>query len=758
MTKYIFLFISLFFSIDLLGQFNLSGKIIETDGITPVIGANIYVNNLKIGTVSNIDGSYKITLPAGNHDLKISSIGFTNQIKKISIEADLILNFNLAPNVQNMEEVVVTGTMKEMSKMDSPVPVEIISPKFLFKNPTPSLFDALQNVNGVRPQINCNICSTGDIHINGLEGPYTMVLIDGMPIVSSLSTVYGLSGIPNSLIDRVEIVKGAASTLYGSEALGGLINIITKNPKSASLLSADVFSTSWKEVSVDIGAKFKIKETQSLIGLNYYNFNTTIDNNNDGFTDLTLQKRISFFNKWAFSRKLNREANLAIRLFYEDRFGGEIDWKPINRGGNEKYGESIYTKRIELIGNYQLPINERVMFQYSLNTHNQNSYYGTVPFMAKQQIAFAQLTWVKNKASHSLLAGIPFRYTYYDDNTPATANENNTKSKPSRINLPGIFIQDDWSINPNHTILMGLRYDYNSVHGNIITPRLAYKWNSDDKMNVFRLNIGRGYRVVNLFTEDHAALSGARKVEIIEQLAPEQSWNYNLNYVKKIILPTGFIGFDASVFYTKFNNQILPDYTTDVNKIIYKNLDGTAVSKGLSINLDLMFDSGLKILAGGTLMDVSKTENNSKKRQLLTERFTGTWTISYEIPRIKLNLDYTGNITGPMLLPVLSEKDPRPSTSPVWSVQNIQLSRKFKNGLEIYGGIKNLLNFNPASNIPFLISRTNDPFNKQVEYNTNGQVVANSNNPYGLTFDPTYVYSSQQGIRGFLGLRFILKQ
>ncbi|MBC8643502.1 TonB-dependent receptor plug domain-containing protein [Flavobacterium lindanitolerans] len=107
----------------------------------------------------------------------------------------------------------------------------------------------MQNVNGVRPQLNCNICNTGDIHINGLEGPYTLVLIDGMPIVSGLSTVYGLSGIPNSLLERIEIVKGPASSLYGSEAVGGLINIITKNPSNAPRFSIDGFSNSWGEVN-----------------------------------------------------------------------------------------------------------------------------------------------------------------------------------------------------------------------------------------------------------------------------------------------------------------------------------------------------------------------------------------------------------------------------------------------------------------------------------------------------------------------------
>ncbi len=112
---------------------------------------------------------------------------------------------------ENLDEIVVTGTMKAVRKSDSPVPIEIYTPKFFQKNPTPSLFDAVQLINGVQPQLNSNVCNTGDIHINGMEGPYTMILIDGMPIVSSLSTVYGLSGIPNSLVERIEVVKGPAS-------------------------------------------------------------------------------------------------------------------------------------------------------------------------------------------------------------------------------------------------------------------------------------------------------------------------------------------------------------------------------------------------------------------------------------------------------------------------------------------------------------------------------------------------------------------
>lgn len=734
----------------------LSGQVLNE--AKPVPFANIFFEGTSIGVASDGEGEFIMdSVKPGKYTLKVTAIGYLPYTKQIEVKPGDNIKLIVALESENVEigEVVVTGTLKEVNRLESPVPVEVYSPAFFQMNPTPSLYDAMQNVNGVRPQLNCNVCNTGDIHINGLEGPYTMVLIDGMPIVSGLSSVYGLSGIPNAMIKRVEIVKGPASSLYGSEAVGGLINVITKDPQHAPLFSADVMATDWQEYNIDVGNKVTLGNTSVLTGINYYNYSQPRDNNGDNFTDVTLQDRISIFQKWNLKRRNNRKMSLAARYLYEDRWGGEMQWNSAFRGSDSLYGESIYTKRWELIGNYQLPFSEKVLLSISYNDHQQNSYYGTTPYMADQKIAFGQLTWDKTKGSHDLLLGAAFRYTYYNDNTTATSINN----KADEIYLPGIFVQDDMKLSDKHKLLVGLRYDYNSRHGHIITPRLAYKMALNDN-NIIRLNAGTGFRVVNLFTEEHASLTGAREVVIEEELDPERSYNINLNYIKKIHFNSNvFLDIDATVWHTYFSNQILPDYETDADKIIYDNLDGHAVTQGFSLNFDFAFINGIKILAGGSYMDVYSAEKNEmgktvRQRPLLTEEWTGTWAITYPLEKLNLELNYTGNLYGPMRLPLLGDLDPRPGNSPWWSIQNIQLTWKKPGGiLEVYGGVKNLLNFTPPNNS---IARTNDPFDKEVSFNKKGEVVATANNPFALTFDPAYVFAPNQGTRGFVGIRINL--
>lgn len=728
---------------------NIKGRIMSERSGVPF--ANIGFSGTSLGTSSNEQGYFKMdNLPSGKHTLQASAIGYKNIKKTIEIKPNetVSIQLELEKMEQQLNEVVITGTLNEVSLIESVAPIEVFTPVFFRKNPTPALFEALQIVNGVRPQINCSVCNTGDVHINGMEGPYTMITIDGMPIVGGLASVYGLNGIPNSMIEQLEIVKGPASTLYGSEAVGGLINVITKTPEKNPDFSFDVFTTSWLEVNTDVSTKFSVKNATSILGINYFNYANPIDNNGDNFTDATLQDRIAFFNKWSFKRKENREASVALRYIYEDRWGGEMQWEPKFRGGDSIYGESIYTSRYELVGKYQLPTKENIFSSFSYSNHNQNSVYGNIPYLAQQNIAFGQVYWDKKiKELHRLTIGTALRYNYYDDNSVATQTSDslNPINKPEQFWLPGFFAQDEFYLNEKNKLLLGIRLDHDSRHGYITTPRVNYKWSPSDQQHI-RLSFGTGYRVVNLFTEDHAAVTGARTVELKNKLNPETSYNGNIGYQQFINTNFGFINVDASLFYTYFNNKITPDYETDPNKIIYDNLDGFAVSQGMSFNASFDFKSPIKISLGATVLDVYQMNRNEfgrmvREDQLLTEKISGTFGVSYKFLKSNIKIDYSGNLYGPMKLPLV-ENDYRPAYSPWYSIQNIQVTRTFNKGWEIYGGIKNLLNFTPPK---YSILRANDPFDKNVN---------SPDNPNGYTFDPTYVYASNQGIRGFIGVRY----
>ena len=726
-------------------DFIITGKVFSEG--QPLQSASVFLLDTNMGVTTNEEGQFSIYISnIANPRLVISYLGYKSQIKSILSETTDLGIIELEWD-NKLEEVVVSGTLKPVSKNDSPVPIEVYGQNFFKANPTATVFEALENVNGIRPQLNCSICSTGEIRINGQEGSYTMVMIDGLPIVSGLSTVYGFSGIPQALIERIEIVKGPASTLFGSEAVAGVINLITQLPENSSKLSVDSFVSGWGEVNTDLAYKYSLsKKTIALLGVNYFYYSNPIDKNEDGFTDLTMQNRISIFNKFNHANKFS----FATRFIYEDRWGGQMNWLPINRGGDAVYGESIYTSRFELFGKYQF--NKNLTFQFSFNDHNQNSAYGNTLFNASQTIGFGQIIWNKNIVNNELLLGLAYRYTRYDDDTTATFNDLSLQNQAYITHLPGIFIQNQTQINANNTLLLGFRYDRNSIHGNIFTPRINYKINNDDKSSTLRLSTGTGYRVTQVFTEQHAALTGAREVVLLDDLNPERSWNVNLNFVQKFFLKKGaIIDLDFSLFTTHFSNKIIPDYDTDPNKIIYDNLDGISISNGLSLNGNLLVQGGLRVNLGATFIDNYAKENGIKTIPYLTERLQGVWKVEKKWIPNNLILDFTGTFTGALRLPTLGDLDPRPSYSDSFSILNIQLTKIWNNSVESYGGIKNILNFTPAPNS---IARSFDPFDRQVAFDGSGNALPTPENPFALTFDPTYVYTSNQGIRFFFGLRF----
>ena len=740
MIKCFSFFIMIFFYYQAISQsISLIGKVVDANN-KQIPYAHITNLNNKNSTVSNFSGSFSIYINLSD-TLLISAIGYKS--KKFKINTSNFDNkiFILEENNNVLDELVISSTLQLIEKKNSPIPIAVYSARFLNIVPSPSLVDATNQIAGLRPQINCSVCNTGDIHINGMEGAYSMVVVDGMPIMGGLSTVYGLQGIPTSLIDQLEVIKGPASTIYGSEAMAGLINVVTKDVNCIPKIALDLNLSSWGELQTSISFKYldnyKLKAFSAIDILQY---NNPIDNNNDNFTDLTLKKRYSIFNKFQFfSEKGKNLLNISVRFLNEDRWGGEMNWAPNYRGGNWVYGESILTNRFESSSFFQFPNLSPLKWQSSFSFHDQKSWYGTVFYEAKQIIGFSQLTFHKKiKRKHSFLSGFALRYNNYNDNTPATFS-------PDSWWLPGLFCQDNFKINNNHKLLLGWRTDYHSKHGFIYSPRINYQWDFA-KNSSLRLGFGDGFRVVNIFTEDHAALTGSREVIFLEELKPEKSKNINLTISNNWDKNYYNISIESSIFSSKFSNKIIPDFLTNDNQIIYSNLNGYALARGVSSEIFLKLKkTPLKFSLNGTLLDISsfELEPNTgvliKNVQLLAEKYSLKWTANYSLEKWGIVIGYAATNYGPIRLPLL-ENDFRKEYSLPYTIHNLKLTKNFNHGWNTFIGIRNLTNFTPPD---YSILRAFDPFDQ----NVNDPI----GNPNGYTFDASYVYASFQGINFIFG-------
>ena len=755
--KYLFLILPFIINAQLT---NVNGVVKSESGTLGY--ASVSLLNSENGVIADGNGYFEIEIDLSkDNTLLISYIGHVS--KKISL-TNKNLNFNnlivyLEEDINGLNEIVVTGTLKDEYVTESPVKVNVITAKkinsFLPSAGT-NITKIVQLINGAQEVIACGVCYTNSISINGLEGPYTSVLMDGIPMYGNLASVYGLNGIPNMIIDRLEIVKGPSSTLYGSEAVAGVINIITKNPDDQPFISLDVQVTSHLESYLNMAVTNQIGKTTGYFGVNWDRKNDYDDYNNDGFGDDINLDRISLFNKWNIHRKSKKQFIISSRYYFEDRRNGVQEFlKNGNyknlRGSEKIYGESIYTYRFELFGEYEFDFIEDFEVNYSYSKHNQNSYYGSDYYVANQDIFFTQFTLSKKYNKHDFLYGLSIKNNLYDDNTIATEKivDGDIRNNASNQFIPGLLVQDQFKPSDKISLVGGLRLDHFKDHGLIFAPNFHIKYNPGQWL-AFRLNVGTGFRLVNLFTEDHAFVTGQREVKIAEELQPEKSKSLilNTNYIY-----TGFNGsgnFDIDLFYTYFSNKIIPNY--DIQKyIIYQNSDGYSYSKGVSGAWNHSFLNGIAFTLNFNHQVVKYTENNNNIKTMLDMEHSPRWTAGLNIKfpinnnwSINTSSNYVGVMQLPQVFDMLNNGQiseiSRPQKSKPFSIHNVNINGKLSNKNEVYFGILNVFNFRQKES-PLVAY--NDP---------------NYNKGFSPSFDTSYTYAPNHGAEVFLGFRLNIEK
>jgi len=695
------------------------------NGGQSVASATVELTRLRLVARTDSAGWFRLVAPATAGDvLRVRAIGHTPVTRDVALRSGSVdtVFVTLVASASILNTVVTTATLRERFLSDSPVKVEVVTPAALQRNVSNNLMDNVSFLPGLTQQVDCGVCFTNSIRINGMEGPYTAVLIDGTPMMSALATVYGLNSIDPSLIEQIEIIKGPNSTLYGSEAMGGVINIVTKDARLAPRLALNAFGTSDGETALSIGGAQRLGRATSLLSITGAHNSHFVDRNADGFSDLPLVTRLSVMNKWSVGTPANRPFELAARVYGEDRFGGTRAWTPSDRGSSTVYGESIRTRRAELFGTVRggsprLP----ARLDLSANWHEQNSFYGDTPYMAEQRVAFAQGVWSPQLAQHAVTFGATLRWQGYRDSTRAQ------QTRDSRF-IPGLFVQDEVPLGERVTLLGGVRADHHRSHGVITSPRLAVKWTKDRHTTV-RLNAATGFRVVNLFTEDHAALTGARTVQIAETLQPERSATVtaSLNRVVDVQGIEDALTIDADLFYTLFRNRIVGDFDINPDLIVYQNLRGQAVTRGASVAVGYAtLRKPFSATFGITVQDVFREADGVRRPLPFAARAQSVFSVGYRVDALRLTVDWTGRVQGPTALP---QFDGLASNSPWFSEQHLQFTHRRREGTELYLAIKNLFGFVQRDAII-------DPFN-----------------PFGDRFDTARVYGPLQGRRLLVGAR-----
>ncbi len=691
----------------------------------PIIGAHVVVRGTVVRAIADENGNFLLpALQPGEYVIQARAVGYTMAEATITVTSNMTtqLDFELEPMLVELDAITITGTMKEAFVSESPVTVKVVPIERLQRVTTSNIMESLEQVTGLYQQVECAVCGTNNMRINGLEGVNTAFLIDGMPIMGSLASVYGLNGINPAIVEQVEVIKGPSSTLYGSEALAGVVNVITKDPRYAPRFMFNAFGTSNEEINADLAMAAGTANTHAMLSGTVTYLNHFIDNVADGFADVPLGGRGAVFGKIDHYGRTKKRFGLAAKYYYEDRMGGTERFDRSMRGSGEIYGESIFTNRFEVTGLYRPPTaEENLQLQYSYAYHNQDSYYGDTRYDALQHIGYLNLIWnTRMGTQNDLLVGGTLRYDSYDDNTGATPEADNRFT-------PGIFAQNEFRVTPDLDLLGGVRFDHHGDHGVIFSPRAAIKW-AATKNTTFRLNGGTGFRVIHLFTEDHAAFHGHRELIVDEELRPERTKNVTLNVNQALRIGHNPTVVDLDVFYTHFNNQIVHDYDRSPSELHYYNVDGHSISRGFAVTLNQAFANiPLTYAVGFTYQDVYHMDAGVKDREFFSADFMGTWSASYTLGDA-VTVDYTGSLTGPMRLPEYDAPFQRDTESPTYTIHSVQANVAVKPGFELYGGVKNIFDYTQVS--PLI-----DP-----------------TDPFGDNFDTAYVYGPMQGRRFIVGM------
>lgn len=700
----IFIFILFSGIFSSLAQSSVSGKI-TTSSNEAIPFAFVYVKNSTIGTTSDVNGFYKLEHVSGEATIVVSFQGYRRTNKKITITSNknITLNFVLIEDQLGLEEVVVTATRNRVEKRKSPVVVSTIKPRLLQATQSISMAEGLNYAPGIRVENNCQNCGFTQVRLNGLGGGYTQVLLNSKPVFTSLIGVYGLEQIPTNIIERIEVVRSGGSALYGSSAIAGTVNVITKDPiLNTWEIGSNLALIDGKNADRTLTFNNSLVADDLNSGISFfgnYRNREAFDANDDGFTEMVALRNTTVgANAYVKpAEKSNISLNLASIQEYR-RGGNKLDLAPQFTDITEELNHDTFIGGLDY-EQYSKDDTQKFQIYTSLSHTDRASYYGGLGGGRTRQDSITANNAFGTTKDLAWVNGLQFTKSFKNNDVLTVGSElNHTNTKDEilgynrlidqTVNSFGLYAQYEWKPSEKFTTLIGARFDNVSVDGaytigsinrnvavnqNALSPRLtlSYQFTEDLK---FRGGYARGFRASQAFNEDlHISSVGGEPSFVIlsDNLKTEYSnaFTGSFNYSKNINLLQ--LDFLIEGFYTTLENpftivstgavldngSILEEVRNGSGARVY----GTNFEFGVSPNPKLQFQLGGTIQ--GTSYDnaqvIFETDGNiAGETDIVIHKFVrnpdvyGYFNTSW-LPNDKFNLDVTGTYTGSMTVPLV---------------------------------------------------------------------------------------------------------
>ncbi len=712
--------------------------------------ATISIKGTTHGINTDETGHYMlVNLPPGDHIITAHAIGFKPAEKEVTINAGETkeINFTLEEDILGLEEVVITADRTEIKRTEAVTIVNTISPKLFSSSHSVTLIEGLTFAPGLRIENNCQNCGFSQVRMNGMEGPYSQILVNSRPIFSGLAGVYGLELIPSNMIEKVEIIRGGGSALYGSNAIAGIVNIILMEPMSSSYevgintgltgIGVRGAGKTASDYSVNMNTSFISNDAKT--GLALYGFTRErqmFDANGDDFSEISPMDNTTIGT--TLFRKFGMRNKLSVDFFNikEERNGGNKQDYPMHeRDVSETVKHNIRTGALT----YEQYFRDYDLFSAYISAQNlvRNSYYGANQSL-KDYGRSKDITYnfgVQYKlflGNSSLIGGIERtggmlkdeKLGYPDYDNPVILNDSiisvphteNTLVADQSSSIYGLFLQYDFKLE-KLKVGLGGRFDHyrindnaktdNAKKGNVFSPRISFMYELLPYLQT-RISYSQGFRAPQIFDEDlHIETSGARQVINVNDpgLVQETSHSFMASFDFNKLIGNVYTGLLIEGFYTVLQNPFVNEIgEPDENgRVLYtrKNADKGALVKGVNIELKLKPLRGFSLTSGFTLQSskYDVVQQFNKREFFRTPSDYGYMNLDWDFIR-NVCLSSTLTYTGKMFVPYFGPLAYNPDTGELHRTDSFldmgcKLSYNIKaNGssLRLFAGLKNIFN------------------------------------------------------------------